>query len=97
MLDGELWRRTRNPWLVLQNTPRQRLQSLAADARFLAELARVQRGCDALPRRGRTPWDETSARPAFKGPDCLLQHGVRHHRGAADLLRRTSACSPATT
>jgi len=66
MLDGELWQRTRNPWLVLQNTPRQHLESLAADSRFLAELDRVQRDCDRY-LGGPTPWEEIC--PAgFQGP-----------------------------
>ncbi len=66
MLDGELWQRTRNPWLVLQNTPRQHLESLAADARFLAELDRVQGDCDRY-LGGPTPWQDIC--PAgFQGP-----------------------------
>lgn len=33
-VDGELWRRTRNPWIVLQNASLQRLKRLAADPVF---------------------------------------------------------------
>lgn len=54
MLDGELWARTRNPWLVLQNAAPRRLEALAVDERFLAELARVQRDCDEY-RQARGP------------------------------------------
>jgi starch phosphorylase len=66
MLDGELWERTRNPWLVLQNTPKSRLESLAADARFLAELGRVQRECDEY-LGTRTQWEDICP-PGFQGP-----------------------------
>ena len=34
----ELWALTRNPWLVLQNASRERLQALTADRDFLASL-----------------------------------------------------------
>jgi glycogen phosphorylase len=37
-LHAELWERTRNPWLMLQLLPASRLQALAADPDFLAEL-----------------------------------------------------------
>ncbi len=66
MLDGEMWSRTRNPWLVLQTTPRSRLDSLAVDAHFLAELQRVQHECDEY-LAGRTPWEEICP-PGFQGP-----------------------------
>jgi starch phosphorylase len=66
MLDGEMWARTRNPWLVLQNTPKSRLESLALDSGFLAELARVKRECSEY-LGGRTPWEEICP-PGFRGP-----------------------------
>ncbi|UCG96240.1 MAG: alpha-glucan family phosphorylase [Burkholderiales bacterium] len=66
MLDAELWERTRNPWLVLQNTPKSRLDSLAADPHFLAELARVQRECDEYVSR-RRQWEDIGP-PGFRGP-----------------------------
>lgn len=37
-LDGELWSRTRNPWLLLQNLDAGKLDALASDAAFLALL-----------------------------------------------------------
>ncbi|HOQ61466.1 MAG TPA: alpha-glucan family phosphorylase, partial [Vicinamibacterales bacterium] len=37
-LDGPLWERTENPWLLLQHVSRERLDQLAADATFLREL-----------------------------------------------------------
>ena len=66
MLDSEMWSRTRNPWLVLQSTPRSRLEALAVDAHFLAELQRVQRECDEY-LAGRTPWEDLCP-PGFRGP-----------------------------
>jgi glycogen phosphorylase len=38
-VDSELWRRTRNPWSVLQNASTQRLQRLAIDPAFCKTLA----------------------------------------------------------
>ncbi len=66
MLDGELWERTRNPWLVLQSVTFGRLESLALDSRFLDELARVRRERDQY-LRARTPWEEVRP-PGFRGP-----------------------------
>lgn len=37
----EIWRRTANPWLVLENASQWRLERLAGDAGFRGELARV--------------------------------------------------------
>jgi len=39
LVDAPLWRRTRNPWSVLQSASAQRLQRLAADAGFREKLA----------------------------------------------------------
>lgn len=38
MVDPGLWEETRNPWLILENLPDERLDSLAADAGFIAAL-----------------------------------------------------------
>lgn len=40
-LDEALWNHTRNPWLVLQSVSHTRLEELAQDAGFVAELHRV--------------------------------------------------------
>ncbi len=40
-LDPELWELTRNPWAMLQTVSRERMQSLAADARFQEKLEEV--------------------------------------------------------
>jgi starch phosphorylase len=40
-LDAESWDATRNPWFILQNVSRRRLDELAADATFRAELDRL--------------------------------------------------------
>lgn len=37
-IDPELWALTHNPWLILQNASRDRLQALAADRDFIASL-----------------------------------------------------------
>ncbi|VAW78057.1 Glycogen phosphorylase, partial [hydrothermal vent metagenome] len=41
MLDKEGWERTENPWTLLQNASRQRLQQLATDRDFSRELKRL--------------------------------------------------------
>ncbi len=38
MLDSDAWERTRNPWTMLQDVPRERLTALAADPVFMKEL-----------------------------------------------------------
>ena len=38
MVDADAWERTRNPWTMLQDVPRQRLTALAADPVFMKEL-----------------------------------------------------------
>lgn len=40
-LGSEIWRWTGNPWLVLQSVSQRRLEELASDAGFCAELARL--------------------------------------------------------
>jgi len=42
-LNAEVWLRTRNPILVLQNTPRSRLDELAHDTEFIERLRRLDR------------------------------------------------------
>ena len=34
----EIWERTKNPWIILQDISQERLEQLAGDERFLAEL-----------------------------------------------------------
>jgi starch phosphorylase len=41
-LDADLWRRTANPWSVLQNVSTQRLKTLAADKSFRDRLAELE-------------------------------------------------------
>ena len=38
MVDADAWERTRNPWTMLQDVPRERLSALAADPVFMKEL-----------------------------------------------------------
>jgi starch phosphorylase len=66
MLDGDMWERTLNPWLVLQDATPARLQTLAADPRFLDELARVRRERDQY-LSARTLWEDIRP-PGFQGP-----------------------------
>lgn len=41
MIDPTSWERSENPWSILQNAPRERLEQLAGDAGFLEELSRL--------------------------------------------------------
>jgi starch phosphorylase len=40
-VDPQTWERSENPWVILQNAPRQRLEELAGDADFRHELERL--------------------------------------------------------
>ncbi len=40
-VNAETWDRTRNPWIILQDVSQPRLEALAADAGFVAELRRL--------------------------------------------------------
>ncbi|MGD8874354.1 MAG: alpha-glucan family phosphorylase, partial [Gammaproteobacteria bacterium] len=40
-VDPQTWERIGNPWVIVQNVPHRRLQQLAGDSDFLAELARL--------------------------------------------------------
>lgn len=40
-IDPELWERTHNPWVILQNMPQERLDQLGQNAAFLGELERA--------------------------------------------------------
>jgi starch phosphorylase len=42
-LNAEVWHQTRNPILVLQNTPRSRLDELARDTEFVERVRRIDR------------------------------------------------------
>ena len=40
-VDPETWERIENPWVIVQNASRQRLEQLAGDAKFRRELERL--------------------------------------------------------
>ena len=42
-VDAEVWRRTQNPWTILQDISAERLRALPADSLFIAELERLTR------------------------------------------------------
>ena len=42
-VDAEAWRRTQNPWTILQDISTERLRALASDRLFVAELERLTR------------------------------------------------------
>lgn len=41
-IDAEIWGRTQNPWMLLQNVRKERLESLVNDAVFLSQLAELK-------------------------------------------------------
>ena len=51
-VDPEIWERSENPWSILQNVRRPRLDQLAGDGKFLEELSRLD---DARKRHLREP------------------------------------------
>ena len=40
-IDAEVWQRTQNPWVILQHISTERLEALAAESSFVAELERL--------------------------------------------------------
>ena len=54
-IDGDLWARTRNPWLVLQSVSPQRLRALADDPAFRDETAKALQAREAY-LQGATWW-----------------------------------------
>ena len=95
-LNAEVWHQTRNPILVLQNTPRSRLDELARDAEFVERVRRLDRSeAEYLSRPELVPGQTCSMDPPPR--DRLLQHGVRPHATRCRSTRAASACSPATT
>jgi glycogen phosphorylase len=82
-VDAEAWRRTHNPWTILQDISPERLQAHSADCSFVADLERLTaRDRTISKRRG------GSHRPRALQPcqGSLFQHGVGPWRGAAALL-----------
>ena len=53
MVDADAWERTRNPWAILQDVPRERLAALGADPAFMGELRAL---VAARTGRGETSW-----------------------------------------
>lgn len=62
-IDRELWRRTHNPWLILQVVSRKHLQQLATDPDFMAlvrEIREEQCACYEAPTWFRQTWPDAS-------------------------------------
>jgi glycogen phosphorylase len=52
-LDPEVWRLTRNPWLILHTVPQERLEELSRSRRYTGELRRLLSAYrDDLQRQG---------------------------------------------
>jgi starch phosphorylase len=65
MVEADAWERTRNPWTILQDVPRDRLTALAADPAFLEELERTLKA--RLRYRSEAGWyGQTQPRSALK-------------------------------
>ena len=84
-VDPELWAASGgDPQRLLGAVTAERLDALAADSAFLARLTAASAGPARLPERAAVV-PGPGRRP--RG-DRVLQPGVRHHRGAAAVLRR---------
>lgn len=74
-LAPEIWRRTGNPWLILQGVSQSRLEQLAADAGFRSELAQlVQARHEYL--TGRTWFDDTQAERDMQVAYFSMEYGL---------------------
>jgi len=71
MLDAEAWEKTKNPYLILQNVSRARLEEVAGNERFIEEISNWQRMKRAFGEL------KNFRRPARHLQPGLLQHGVR--------------------
>ena len=60
-VDAEAWNRTPNPWIILQEIPATRLNALAADGAFVAEVERL-RDPGKWSRRAAEYWRSQPAR-----------------------------------
>ena len=98
-IDPATWDRIGNPLRLLAEVPAHRLEQLATDPEFLDRVNELSedlrryltddRLVPAPPGRARRPRarGQRPRRPDA-GLDRVLLHGVRRHRGAAQLLRR---------
>jgi glycogen phosphorylase len=89
-LHAELWERTRNPWLMLQLVSARRLQSLAEDPEFLAELeTRVRSRSEALTGPGWFGAIDGGARPkgvAYFSMEFGLHEALPLYAGGLGIL-----------
>ncbi|WP_256581248.1 MULTISPECIES: DUF3417 domain-containing protein [unclassified Pseudomonas] len=76
-IDPELWERTHNPWMILQNASQQRLDEFCRDATFSQKHARaIEEHRRYLDDSGWYAQRQAASGKRF-GADRLLQHGVR--------------------
>lgn len=89
-ISPELWDKTANPWLILETVSTQRLRELAADAEFVAELAR-QMDARAASLSGPTWFDGLSgggelARVAYFSMEFGLNDALPIYSGGLGIL-----------
>ncbi len=87
-LDEELWRRTQNPWLLLQHVPFERLERLAKDASFLSDLEALEES--RAQYRATPPWRPPGAtdlpRVAYFSMEFGLHEALPLYAGGLGVL-----------
>jgi len=64
MLDAEAWEKTKNPYLILQNVSRARLEEVARNEKFIEEISNWQRMKEGLLESSKFPQASTAS-PAW--------------------------------
>jgi starch phosphorylase len=87
-LDESLWERTRNPWLLLQHVPVDRLERLAADEEFLRDLQALEQSRERY--RATPAWrpDDATTLPrvAYFSMEFGLDEGLPLYAGGLGIL-----------
>lgn len=89
-IDAELWRRTHNPWLILQTISGKRLQQLAEDPEFralLQDLRDEQRAAKSTPAWFQQTWpDSELSRVAYFSMEFGLSEALPIYSGGLGVL-----------
>jgi starch phosphorylase len=90
MVSPETWENTRNPWIILQDIPQERLEQLAADTRFTDELQRLvherDRYIQELSWYGRQHGGSTMQTVAYFSMEFGLGEGLPLYAGGLGIL-----------
>jgi starch phosphorylase len=90
MVSPEIWESTRDPWIILQDIPQERLEQLAEDRRFTDELQRLvherDRYLEELGWYGRQHGSSTMKTVAYFSMEFGLGEGLPLYAGGLGIL-----------